>query len=149
MHDTIFSATPNLIAQDAILLIAQGAILLSIAKPILTLAVFIAFYRYVARFEMDARTYNLPVAAWNWAYFGAGLVALAAILFIPIFWIGWILAIALLAGTMYGYMQYRNPRVPAGRQFKLGFDALTKALAARKSSITFWRKGRLGSSAQV
>jgi type II secretory ATPase GspE/PulE/Tfp pilus assembly ATPase PilB-like protein len=134
MHDTIFSATPNLIAQDAILLIAQGAILLSIAKPILTLAVFIAFYRYVARFEMDARTYNLPVAAWNWAYFGAGLVALAAILFIPIFWIGWILAIALLAGTMYGYMQYRNPRVPAGRQFKLGFDALTKALAARKSS---------------
>ena len=126
MHDTILSNTP--------ILIAQGAILLSIAKPILTLAVFIAFYRYVARFEVDARTYNLPVAAWNWGYFGAGLVALAAILLIPIFWIGWILAIALLAGTMYGYMQYRNPRVPAGRQYKLGFDALATAMAARKTS---------------
>jgi hypothetical protein len=126
MHETIFPATPSLIA--------QGAILLSIAKPILTLAVFVGFFRFVARFEMDARTYNLPVAAWNWGYFGAGLVALAAIIFIPIFWIGWILAIGIFLGTMYAYMQYRNPRVPAGRQYKLGFDALTKAMAARKAS---------------
>lgn len=125
MHDTILPELPALLAQTAILM--------SIAKPILALVPFILFFRFTARFEVDARTFNLPVAAWNWAYFGAGLVSLAAVLLIPIFWIGWILAILILGGTMFGYMQYRNPRVPAGRQYKLGFDALTKAVEARKS----------------
>lgn len=138
MHEPIPAAPPALLA--------DGLILMSVAKPILLAAVFIAYMRFVARFEADARTYNLPVAAWNFGYVGVAVAALAAALLIPIFWIGWILAILLLAGTMFAYWKYRDPRVPAGRQFKLGFGAVTEAMAKRRAaaaeraaSVTFAR----------
>jgi type IV pilus assembly protein PilB len=126
MQDTLIPVLPTMLA--------EGMILLSIAKPILLVTTFVAYTRYVARFEADARMFNLPVAAWNYGYIGAAIIALAATLLIPIFWIGWIVAIAILAGTMLFYMNFRNARVPAGRQFRLGVDNFAKAMAARKNA---------------
>ncbi len=132
MHDPILSAFAATAAPTALL--ADGMIVMSIAKPILLLLSFAAYLRYVARFENDARMFNLPVAAWNFAYIGAALLALASVLLIPIFWIGWVLAIGILIGVMFAYMNYRNARVPAGREYKLAFDGFAKAMAARKTA---------------
>jgi type II secretory ATPase GspE/PulE/Tfp pilus assembly ATPase PilB-like protein len=126
MHDPILLTAPSLLA--------EGMILLSIAKPILLLATFVAYARFVARFEMDARNFTLPVAGWNLAYIGAAVAALAAALLIPIFWIGWVLAILILVGTMFAYMQYRNKNVPEGRQFRLQFGALSTAMEKRRTA---------------
>ena len=130
MQDITLSALSTTSLPSAIL--ADGMIVMSIAKPILLTLSFAAYLRFVARFESDARMFNLPVVAWNFAYLAAALLALASVLLIPIFWIGWILALGVLIGTMFAYMNYRNARVPAGREYKLSFDAFAKVMAARK-----------------
>ena len=99
-------------------ILADAPILMSILKPVLVIATFVAYMRFVAKFEGDARMFTLPVAAWNFAYIGVAIVALLTTLFIPIFWIGWILALGMLAGTMFGYWKFRDKRVPERVRFK-------------------------------
>ncbi|MCE2883075.1 MAG: Flp pilus assembly complex ATPase component TadA [Planctomycetaceae bacterium] len=115
-------------------ILAEALILMSVAKPLLFLAAVIAYARFAAKLELDARFFNLPVLAWNFAYVGVLAVALVATIFIPIFWIGWILSVALLAGTLFGYWKFRNKRVPETAKFHLGGGALTKAIEARKKA---------------
>jgi len=52
MHDLLPHATPVL---------ADSMILMSIAKPILLVALFVPYMRFVAQFESDARRFTLPV----------------------------------------------------------------------------------------
>ena len=120
----------NLLATPTVL--AESLILMSIAKPILLAAVFIAYMRYVAKFELDARMFTLPVLAWNFVYMGVALLGMVAVLFIPIFWIGWVLVTGMFVGTMYAYWNFRDQRVPERVRFKLGGDSLAKAMEARK-----------------
>lgn len=127
MHDLTHALATTAVLADA-------PILMSIAKPILLVATFVAFMRYVAKFESDARMFTLPVAAWNFAYIGVAIVALLATLFIPIFWIGWVLALGMLAGTMFAYWKFRDKRVPERVRFKFGGDALQKTMEARKKA---------------
>jgi len=122
---------PNLIAT---LTLANAPILMSIAKPLLLVATFVVYMRYVARFEADARMYTLPVLPWNFAFVGAALVALASAVLIPIFFIGLPVAILVLAGTMFAYWKFRDARVPEGRQFRFGGDKFAKAMAARRQA---------------
>ena len=114
--------------------IANAAILMSILKPLLVVATFIAYMRYVAKFEADARMFTLPVLNWNLAYIGAAIAALAAILLIPLFFVGWIVAILILAGTMLAYWKFRDARVPEARRFRFGGDKLASAMAARRQA---------------
>ncbi|MBI1304270.1 MAG: hypothetical protein GC172_10870 [Phycisphaera sp.] len=139
MHDPTMTAT---------LMLANAPILMSIAKPILLVATFVVYMRYVARFEADARMYTLPVLPWNFAFVGAAIVALATAVLIPIFFIGLPVAILILGGTMYAYWKFRDARVPEGRQFRFGGDKLAKAMAARRqaaadraASVIFTRAG--------
>jgi type II secretory ATPase GspE/PulE/Tfp pilus assembly ATPase PilB-like protein len=139
MHDPTITAT---------LMLANAPILMSIAKPILLVATFVVYMRYVARFEADARMYTLPVLPWNFAFVGAAVVALAAAVLIPIFFIGLPVAILILGGAMYAYWKFRDARVPEGRQFRFGGDKLAKAMAARRqaaadraASVIFTRAG--------
>ena len=79
MHQTFMLATPVL---------AEAYILMSIAKPILLALIFIPYMRFVAQFEPDARRFVLPVLPLNFLFIGVGVLALATVIFIPIFWIG-------------------------------------------------------------
>ncbi|MFM7133878.1 MAG: ATPase, T2SS/T4P/T4SS family [Planctomycetota bacterium] len=115
-------------------LLAEAPILMSIAKPLLTVAIFVPYMRYVAKFEPDARFFNLPVAAWNFGFIGAGVAALACVLFIPIFWVGWPLAAVLMASTMFAYWKFRDARVPERARFSLGGEGIARALEARKKA---------------
>jgi type II secretory ATPase GspE/PulE/Tfp pilus assembly ATPase PilB-like protein len=114
--------------------LAEAQILMSIAKPIMLVALFIPYMRFVAKFELDARRFTLPVLQLNAIFLGVALAALAVIVLIPIFWIGWILALVMFAGTMFGYWKYRDQRVPPGEKFKFATDTFSKAMDARRKA---------------
>ena len=125
MHQTIMLATPVL---------AEAYILMSIAKPILLAAIFIPYMRFVAQFEPDARRFVLPVMQLNFLFIGVAILAMAAMVLIPIFWIGWPVAAGMLAGTMYWYWGFRDARVPESAKFKLGSEAFRKAMDKRREA---------------
>ena len=125
MHQTIMLATPVL---------AEAYILMSIAKPILLAALFIPYMRFVAQFEPDARRFVLPVLQLNFLFIGVGILALAAVIFIPIFWIGLPVAAGMLVGTLYWYWGFRDARVPEAAKFKLGSEAFRKAMDKRREA---------------
>lgn len=115
-------------------ILADAPILMSILKPVLVIVTFVAYMRFVAKFEGDARMFTLPILGWNFGYIAAGLVSLLLILVIPFFFVGWILALMILAGTMFAYWKYRDARVPENRKFRFGGEKFTKAMAARKQA---------------
>jgi len=114
--------------------LAEAQILMSIAKPIMLVALFVPYMRFVAKFEADARRFTLPVVKLNAIFIGVAILSLAMCVLIPIFWIGWVLALGMMVGTMYGYWKYRDPRVPEGERFKLGGEGLAKAMEARRKA---------------
>lgn len=124
---------PDLTIQ-ATAILADAPILMSILKPLLLIATFVAYTRYVARLEADARMYTLPILGWNLGYIGAALVSLVLIVFIPWFFVGWLLAVMILAGTMFAYWKFRDARLPENRRFRFGGEKLAKAMAARKQA---------------
>lgn len=124
---------PDLTIQ-ATAILADSPILMSILKPLLLIATFVAYTRYVARLEADARMYTLPILGWNLGYIGAALVSLVLIVFIPWFFVGWLLAVMILAGTMFAYWKFRDARLPENRRFRFGGEKLAKAMAARKQA---------------
>ena len=115
-------------------ILAEALILMSIVKPILFVALFVAYMRFVAKFELDARRFTLPVLKLNLVFIGVALAGLAMALLIPIFWISLVLVAGLFAGTMYGYWKFRDPRVPATAKYQLGGGKLADALAARRTA---------------
>ncbi len=116
-------------------LVAQIAnfTLLSFIKPVLLLATVLPFMWMAAKIELDSRKYLLPVAMWNAILMAAATLAIAAVLLIPIFWIGWPLMILILVGTLWSYWQFRDRRVPAQAKFKLVSADLQKRLAERQA----------------
>ena len=129
MQTTLPTITPMLTP-----VLAEAQILMSIAKPIMLVALFIPHMRFVAKFELDARRFTLPVLKLNALFLGVALVGLAVIVLIPIFWIGWFVAMLMFAGTMYGYWKYRDQKVPPGEKFKFATDTFSKAMDARRKA---------------
>lgn len=125
MHDLPLPIAPVL---------AASLILMSIVKPILLVALFIPYMRFVAKFELDARRFTLPVLQLNFLFFGVAAIALAMVVLIPIFWVSLPLAAGALVGTMYWYWKFRDARVPESVKFQLGGEAFTKMMAARKQA---------------
>lgn len=113
----------------------ESAVLVSIYKPILLAATFLPWAWLVSsKLDKDARFYHFAVTHWNTAHLVAGAAALAAGLFIPIFWIGWPVALLVLAGPVLVYWKYRNDRVPEEERFRLSGEGIGAALERRRSA---------------
>jgi type II secretory ATPase GspE/PulE/Tfp pilus assembly ATPase PilB-like protein len=113
---------------------ADSALLLSVVKPLLLLATLLPYGWVVSsRLEADVRYFNFSVPLWNGIFLAAAALAFAAMLAIPIFWIGWPVAILLLGGVLFGYWKYRDARVPASRRFRPFSGELKDALAERRA----------------
>lgn len=119
-------------------ILAQGALpvqLLSSYKPIVLAITLIPYAWLVStKLEKDAGYFNLGSIKWSAIFLGTAVLALATALLIPIFWIGWPLMVIVLAATPLLYMQYRNKRVPADRQYKLKFGGIAEAAATRREA---------------
>ena len=111
------------------------ALLTSAYKPILVLITFLPWaWLTSSKLDRDARYFHLEVTKWNAVHLAAGFAAMAAILFIPIFWIGWPVAILLLVGPVLAYWKFRNDRVPESQKFFLTGASLQSSLNRRKQS---------------
>lgn len=118
---------------DHALLAFTAAHLVSFYKPLLLFATFLPWAWLISsKLDKDARFYHLNYVMYNSIFLGSGVAALAAMLLVPIFWIGWPLGIALLAAPIYIYWQVRNREVPEKDRFELKALSLSSRLAARK-----------------
>ena len=119
---------------NASLLIATDtAFLVSFYKPILAFVVFLPWAWIVSsKLDKDAKYYHLNQPMWNSIHMAAGIGALAAMLFIPIFWIGWPVGMLLLGGPVYIYMQVRNRAVPEHERFSLSGEGMSARLETRR-----------------
>lgn len=117
------------------MLAAASVFLVSVYKPLIVFATVVPWAWLVSsKLEKDARYYKLKHRLFNYVYLGCFAAALAAMLFVPIFWIGWPLGIAVLAAPLVAYMKIRNAEVPEGKEFKLTGQGLAERLAARRAA---------------
>lgn len=125
----------TILAQTASVGEPEAALLMSVVKPILAFIPFILFAWVTgSRFDRDARKNQLQPARWSVIYAVAFIAALAAVLLIPIFWIGWPVSILILGGTLLAYIVYRNPRVPEDQRYNLGALKIGESMQARKAA---------------
>ena len=96
---------------------AQPLYLMSIVKLILLLLVLIPWAWIVGRLNKDAGYYFLKQKEWGMGHIGAGILGFGVMLLVPIFWIGWPLAVIILVGEMFAYVTYRNGQVNEKQQW--------------------------------
>lgn len=85
--------------------------LISLPKPILMVAIFVGWGKAISFFDKDLQKLALQRQLWNAGQMAAGIVALLAVLFIPWFILGFILALLLLYSPIVAYVVYRNTKV--------------------------------------
>jgi len=106
-------------------------------KPVLLLATILPWAWLISsRLEPDARYFHLNYHGWNAAYVAAGIVALIAVLTIPIFWIGWPVAIIVLMTPVLIYWKVRNESVPEEKRFRLGSQSFADRMTARRAAAS-------------
>lgn len=115
--------------------LASAAILVSPYKPVLAMLTFLPWAWLVSsKLEKDSRYYHLATEKWNAGFIASGIAAFAAVLFVPIFWIGWPVSILLLLGPILLYWKLRNAAVPEGQEFELGSESFKAAMEQRAAA---------------
>lgn len=109
---------------------AEPVMLMSLVKPSLMLVTLAAWAWLVGRLDKDAGYYYLKQPLWGLAHVGAGVLALVVLLFVPVFWLGWALAVLLLGAEVYGYSVYRNKQVPEQERWS-GLDMIQRVKRGR------------------
>lgn len=91
---------------------AEPVMLMSVLKPVLMLIVLGGWAWLVGRLDKDAGFYYANQTQWGMAHLGVGVLGFAVMIFVPLFWVGWLLGIMILFGGAVGYVAYRNGKVP-------------------------------------
>jgi type II secretory ATPase GspE/PulE/Tfp pilus assembly ATPase PilB-like protein len=123
----------------------SSAHLVSFYKPLLMFLTFLPWLWLISsKLDKDARYYHLNHQLYNAIYMGTALAALAAMLLVPIFWVGWPLGALILFAPVYAYWQIRNREVPEPERFVLTGESISARLdkarhkrAARAASLEF------------
>ena len=103
-------------------------------KPFLVVAVFIGWAWLVGtKLDKDATKFNLDPIKWNsYQLVGAG-AGLAAMLFIPNFYLSFPIGVVILFSTTIVYWKHRNAGVPESEQFNLGTEGIRERSEHRKA----------------
>jgi general secretion pathway protein E len=112
-----------------------------LGKLLLVVAVYLLWVRTCWWVNEDARDLALPAEAWGPAVLAAGVVGLALVWIIPLFWVSFPLLVLLYAAPVLAYVSTRNDavrpdqRVLTGRHLReLGRRLLTLRFAAHKAA---------------
>ena len=127
---------------------AEPAILMSIFKPILFGIVLGFWGRVVGYLDKDLAHYYLPRRMWNLIQISAGLLAFFLWLMIPSFFLGLLLALVILGGTIVSYVMFRNGKLQESERwtfdpkswFKEKYAAAAHAAAQARAQIAFTTK---------
>ena len=123
--------------------------LMSMVKPVLLFALVLGWAWCISFFDKDLDRLALKRQAWNAGQMAGGVVGLLALLFIPWFILGFILALLLMGGPIAGYIVYRNTKVnPQLRwnpldlsSFKRGLDEHQQKAADKRAEVTILNEG--------
>src|SRR5687767_2256204 len=120
---------------DSFLAQAVSGSLVSWWKALLFLPAFVAWAWLVsAKLDKDARYFHLNHRMWNGIQLASGAAALAATLFIPIFWLAWPAGMIILALPVLAYWYFRNEAVPEQKRFHLSEVSFTTKLEERRKT---------------
>lgn len=112
---------------------ASTAVLASWWKMILIAIPFIPWGWLIStKLDKDARYFHLNWQAWNAAHLAAGAAALAAMLFIPIFWASWPVGVIILAAPVLTYWVVRNKSVPEDQVYTLSGQSMSDRMEMRR-----------------
>ena len=112
--------------------------LVSTYKPILIFLTILPYAWVISTvIEMDSRKRRFFPERWG----GLGLVVfifgISTVLFVPIFWIGWPLMIAMFMAVPYSYWKFRDKRVAPAEKFDIFATKLAAFKAKRKMKQAF------------
>ena len=112
--------------------------LVSTYKPILIFLTILPYAWVISTvIEMDSRKRRFFPERWG----GLGLVVfifgISTVLFVPIFWIGWPLMIAMFMAVPYSYWKFRDKRVAPAERFDIFATKLAAFKAKRKMKQAF------------
>ena len=135
--------------------LAEAAVpvfLMSLAKPLVTFAVFVPYAAVVSgKLEKDAAYYNLKPQRWAAIFMAFGAAGILAALMVPTWFAGFPLMVALLVAPCAWYMTSRNKALAGTKAKKLAFldidfaamSAARRAKAARAgATLRFLAKDR-------
>jgi len=112
---------------------AAPAVMIGWWKMLLVFLTFIPWaWLAAAKVDKDARFFHLNPSMWNGINLGAGVAALASMLFIPIFWAGWPVGVFILAAPLMIYLKVRNENVPESQQFHVTGSSIAERLESRR-----------------
>ncbi|UCD75097.1 MAG: Flp pilus assembly complex ATPase component TadA [Phycisphaerales bacterium] len=120
---------------DLLTALAVQAFLVSPWKPVVMLLPFIPWAWLISsKLDKDARKFRLNPQVWNSLHLTAGVFALIAMLFIPLFWASWPVGVLILLAPILIYWRVRNGTVPEAQRFYLTGETLTARMTARRQS---------------
>ena len=119
--------------------------LMSVAKPLVTIAAFVPYAALVSgKLEKDAGYYNLKPQRWAAIFLAFGAAALLASILIPTWFAGFPVMVALMVAPCAWYMSFRNKALAGTKAKPLSFlnvdfakmSAERRARAARAARRT-------------
>jgi len=112
----------------------EGAILLSIVKPVL-FALLLGGWAWLATYiDKDAEYFHLRRHLWNGILIGCAFLGLGMLLLVPFFFIGLPLGLLILAGGFLGYAYYRNQHVPPTAKWTFSLQSLRERAKRREQN---------------
>ena len=112
--------------------------LVSTYKPILIFLTILPYAWVISTvIEMDSRKRRLFPERWGGLALVVFVIGIATVLFVPIFWIGWPLMIAMFMAVPYSYWKFRDKRVAPTDKFDIFATKLAAFKAKRKMKQAF------------
>lgn len=104
----------------------------SILKPVLFGAVMLGWAKWATIVDKDAFYYHQARKSWNIINAVAGLAALMFMVFMPLFFSGFFLALGAVVGAGLSYARTRNASVPADSKWTLNFKSFQESMDKRR-----------------
>ncbi len=115
---------------------ADTAFLLSPVKPVLFVAVAVAWGWAASQVDKDADFYYLKRNLWGAGHLLAGIIGFGLMLIMPMFWIALPLGLIVMLASLGGYVFYRNSQVPPGQEWTLDLESFKKGMEERQQKST-------------
>ncbi|MEX0742476.1 MAG: hypothetical protein WD079_06730, partial [Phycisphaeraceae bacterium] len=116
----------------SILLVSQAVALVSLPKVIISFALVFAWARWATAVDKDADYFHLNRFRWNTLQLIAGAVGFAALFLMPIFILGFFVAIVCIGAGAGAYINHHNRVTPAGSKWTMDLQGFRNALIARR-----------------
>ncbi len=115
------------------MILAESAVLVSLFKPLLLAVIVIAWAKVVGRLDKDMDYFFLKRKLWNMILLLSGVAGIALALLVNFFFIGILICLVMMVGTVAAYWSYRNKEVPEKERWAFGLGGLREKVDQRKS----------------